>query len=72
MAFLQPKQSGAFLKSFKKLLAFTQALDVDKLKASEVWPAMVKQHVLIKMQLKLIEMPTMHDLFTSKTNFEFG
>lgn len=72
LAFVSQKQSEAFLKSFKKLLVFTQTLDVDKLKASEVYPAMVRQHVLIKMQLKLIGMPSMVDLFTSKTNFEFG
>ena len=60
------------MKTFKKLLAISSALDINKLKPSEAYTALLKQHILIKMQLKLVAMQSELDMFTSKTNYEFG
>lgn len=67
-ALMADKQSGAFAKFFRKLLDYTNALNITKLKASETYFALTKQYVCVNLQLKLIAQSKL----AGKTNFEYG
>ena len=72
LTFLSDKPSADFNKKFQKLLAFSKSINLAKISKSDLQQALVKQHTLIKFQLRLVDMPTMADHFSKKTNFEYG
>lgn len=60
------------MKTFKKLVEFVKNTSLDKIKPSETYRLIIKQYTLARMASKLLKIGIMKDLFTSKTNFEFG